>query len=273
MTGIPRFDSALIGGSSTFALDFPEIGLESVQRVEKGIIFETPFGPSPPFTVFDVAGKQVITCKMHGWRRGVSRASASKQVFWVFKEAGVRKIVAEGGVGCISEGLKPRDLVIPHDYIDFSLRRDVSLSDDHLLIMRDPLCPAIRSLLLETALESGASSVSDGGVYAVTDGRHFESRAEVAMLEKWGAHVIGQSLCPEVYLAREIGACYAGIYQVVNYAEGIHGDWDYGELKDIFFQEAMRMGEILLKVLNRLSASVTACFCQSLRKPTLLKEP
>lgn len=47
------------------------------------------------------------------------------------------------------------------------------------------------------------------GVYAVTDGRHFESPAEVAML-KGHADIVGQSLCPEVYLAREISVCYAG---------------------------------------------------------------
>ena len=46
---------------------------------------------------------------------------------------------------------------------------------------------------------------------ANTDGRHFESPAEIAMLNGH-ADIVGQSICPEVYLAREIGACYAGLY-------------------------------------------------------------
>ncbi|MDA8212956.1 MAG: phosphorylase, partial [Clostridia bacterium] len=64
---------------------------------------------------------------MHGWRRGVSRADASRQVFWVFRQAGVKKILAEGGVGSINHLLRPRDVVIPNDYIDMSMRKDVEL--------------------------------------------------------------------------------------------------------------------------------------------------
>ena len=64
---------------------------------------------------------------MHGWRSGVARGRASQQIFWVLREAGVRTILAEGGVGSLREDLTPGDLVIPHDYIDLSLRKDVSL--------------------------------------------------------------------------------------------------------------------------------------------------
>ena len=50
---------------------------------------------------------------MHGWRRGVKRADASLQMFWVFAEAGVRKVIADGGVGSLNHLLDPRDVVIP----------------------------------------------------------------------------------------------------------------------------------------------------------------
>ena len=270
---IPACDLAVIGGSSTFSLAFPEdLGSKETRVVEEGLIVETPFGQSPPMKIFELKGKKVITCKMHGWRKGVSWASASRQVFWVFREAGVKKVISEGGVGCISPELKVRDLVIPDDYIDFSLRRDVSLSDDYLLIMRDPLCPALRALLVKAARQSGSSRVHDGGICAVTDGRHFESRAEVLMLSNLGADMVGQSLAPEVYLAREIGACYAGIYEVVNYAEGIKDEWDYETFREIFYAEAKRIGAIILKTLSSLSDFLPPCSCQSLRKPTLLKE-
>jgi 5'-methylthioadenosine phosphorylase len=274
MQKIPKCEWAVIGGSSTFSLAFPEdLRSKETRVVEEGLIFETPFGQSPPFTLFELKGRKVITCRMHGWRKGVSRASASRQVFWVFRKAGVKRIVAEGGVGSISPKLKVRDLVIPDDYIDLSLRRDVSLSDDYLLIMREPLCPTLRALLVKAARQSGSSQVHNGGVYAVTDGRHFESRAEILMLSKLGADMVGQSLAPEVYLAREIGACYAGIYQVVNYAEGVKGEWDYEEFKDIFSSEAKRIGNIIVRTLSYLHSSLPPCSCQSLRKPTLLKEP
>ena len=274
MKAIPACDWAVIGGSSTFSLAFPEdVGVQGVRVIEEKIVLKTPFGQSPPMKIFEIQEKRVITCRMHGWRKDIARASASQQVFWVFRKAGVKRIIAEGGVGSINLSFKVRDLVIPDDYIDLSLRRDVSLSDNYLLIMRDPLCPTLRALLVRAAQESGSSQVHDGGVYAVTDGKHFESRAEISMLSKWGADVVGQSLSPEVYLAREIGACYTGIYQVVNYAEGIKGKWNYEEFKEIFYSEAKRIGAIILRTLSYLADPLPPCSCQSLRKPTLLKEP
>ena len=83
-------------------------------------------------------------------------------------------------------------------------------------------------------------------VYAVTEGRHFESRAEIRLFSQWQITVVGQSLAPEVYLAREIGACYAGVYLVVNYAEGIAGDWSHDVLHNLFYSEAQTMGQLLI---------------------------
>jgi len=106
----------------------------------------------------------------------------------------------------------------------------------------------------ENREENSSGEKSNPGVYAVTDGRHFESRAEVRMIASSGGDVIGQSLCPEVYLAREIGACYAGIYLIVNRAEGIGPDWRHSELKAIFYEEAVTVGKIIigsLKQINR----------------------
>ncbi|MBI2915119.1 MAG: MTAP family purine nucleoside phosphorylase [Firmicutes bacterium] len=279
---MPRAEIGFIGGSSTFDIRFPEdvaAPKGGVTVIADGAIFRTPYGESPPFKIFsleDDRGEttQVLTCRMHGWRAGVTRRQASCQVFWVFREAGVQSVLAEGGVGAVSRLLEPRDLVIVDDYIDVSTRRDVSISDDYLLIMREPFCPELRDVLEGVALDLGARDfgrVFRRGVYAVTDGRHFESRAEVAALKTWGADVVGQSLAPEVYLAREIGSCYAGLYLVVNYAEGVVRDWEHEELTDAFRSCAPGMGELLLEAIRRLSGRVgRSCGCLELRKPTLL---
>jgi len=269
---IPSAKYAIIGGSSTFSIKFPESLREAdVEVIEEGMLFATPFGESPPFKLFKVGDKSVLTCKMHGWRAGVSRADASRQIFWVFREAGVRNILVEGGVGAVNHLLNPRDIIIPTDYIDNSMRKDVSLGSDYLLIMRKAICPNLHAKLLQAAHKLTSYRVFERGIYANTDGRHFESPAEVSVLRQWGADVVGQSICPEVYLAREIGACYAGIYLVVNYAEGIVKDWEYGELSSIFYGESETIGHLLIEVLRNIGDN-TACECSDLRKPTLLKE-
>ncbi|MGI6487049.1 MAG: MTAP family purine nucleoside phosphorylase [Syntrophomonadaceae bacterium] len=273
---IPGAEYAVIGGSGTFKICFPEeLHLNGVEVSGEDLVFDTPYGKSPPFKLLQVAGEdggsfQVLTCKMHGWRQGVARGVASQQVFWVLREAGVKRIIAEGGVGAINHLLKPRDVVIPDDYMDFSMRKDTGLEDRYLLVMRDALCPEIRECLVQIAEKDPVYRVFDRGTYVVTDGRHFESPAEVNLFRIGGGDVVGQSLCPEVYLAREIGACYAGVYLVVNHAEGVAEPWRHQELEEIFYTEGYALGKLIIQTLRALSR-VRNCSCHDLRKETLLK--
>ncbi|HWR56157.1 MAG TPA: MTAP family purine nucleoside phosphorylase [Negativicutes bacterium] len=270
-TKYPRADFAFIGGSGTLSLDFPAaLERADVEIINREMVFDTPHGPTPPLLLFRLGEKHILTCRMHGWRRGVSRADASRQIFWLFREAGVKKIVAEGGVGSINHLLDPRDMVIASDYIDQSMRKDVGLEGHYLLIMRQALCPELRAGLLRAAQARPLNRVFSRGVYVATDGRHFESPAEVAMLKGHG-DILGQSICPEVYLAREIGACYAGLYTVVNYGEGVVADWRHSQLCDIFHEDAAHIAGIILDTFAAMGETRN-CGCSELRKPTLLKE-
>ena len=268
---IPAARYAVIGGSGTLSSDFPRASTaDDVEILADGLYFRTPYGESPAFRLFSVAGRRVLTCRMHGWRSGVTRADASRQVFWVLREAGVTRILSEGGVGTVNPLLDPRDFLIPDDYLDLSVRKDVMLDGRYLLVMRDALCAELRQTLIEETKKRYTGRVFDRGIYAVTDGRHFESPAEITMMQGH-ADIVGQSLAPEVYLAREIGACYAGLYFVVNYGEGIR-PWSHDTLEQIFYDDAPMIGDILLATIRSVSAEETSCPCRSLRKETLLKD-
>lgn len=268
---------AFIGGSSTLSIQIPDdLKLDYVRVVEEELVYRTPFGESPPFKLLEIDGplgtRRLLTCRMHGWRRGVTRANASRQVFWVFAQSGVKRILAEGGVGAMNHLLDPRDVIIPHDYMDVSVRKDVNLDDRYLLVMREALCPEMRQVLgglTRSMWQEG--KVFDRGIYVNTDGRHFESPSEVSAYRLAGGDVVGQSLCPEVYLAREIGACYAGVYLVVNYAEGVVAPWQHEELADIFYNQSKNLGRLLFAAL-RLLPTEPDCECGKMRKETLLKE-
>ena len=266
---IPRADFAIIGGSGTLSSDFPN-KFSDVRVLAKNLFFMTPYGKSPALKLFDIDGRKVLTCKMHGWRSGVTRADSSRQIFWIFRETGVKKIFSEGGVGTVNHLLDPRDIVIPDDYLDLSVRKDVQLDGRYLLIMRQALCPTLRKNLLDAAKKFYDGRIFNRGIYAVTDGRHFESPAEISML-KGHADIVGQSLAPEVYLAREIGACYANLSFVVNYGEGIF-NWSHKTMKEIFFDDAELLGKILLDAIRNTEIESITCNCAELRKETLLKE-
>ena len=266
---IPDVDFAIIGGSGTLSSNFPK-NFSGVEILAENLFFETPYGKSPAFRLCSVDGKNFLTCKMHGWRSGVTRADSSRQIFRTFREAGVKRILSEGGVGTVNHLLNPRDLIIPDNYLDMSTRKDVQLDGKYLLIMREALCPELREKLLTAVKKFFNGRIFERGIYAVTDGRHFESPAEIAML-KGHADIVGQSLAPEVYLAREIGACYANLSFVVNYGEGIRV-WSHEVMKNIFFDDAQLIGNILLDAIKNTDADKKSCQCLSLRKETLLKE-
>jgi 5'-methylthioadenosine phosphorylase len=274
---IPTAQFGVCGGSGSLSFDFPAaLQDERVEVLARDLVFETPFGTSPAFNHFRVTGpagpREALAVKMHGWRRGVKRSDASLQVFWVFSEAGVRKVLADGGVGSLNHLLDPRDVVIPNDFVDLTTRQDIYVRGDHLLIMREPICRDLASHLYAGASAS-FQRVFGRGTYLVTDGPRFESVAEVDYMKRLGSDIIGQSLCPEVFLARDIGACYAGIYIVVNYGEGVVREWEHAEMKAIFFDESETIARIVLDAVADASLAEDACGCMEHRKPSLLSIP
>ena len=269
---IPKADFAVVGGSGTLSSNFPANSTSAdVKILADNLRFSTPYGESPAMRLFSVGEKKVLTVKMHGWRSGVTRADASRQIFWIFREANVKRIISEGGVGTVNKLLDIRDFIIPDDYLDLSVRKDVMLDGRYLLVMRDALCPEMRNELIKSAKKHFSGRIFIRGTYAVTDGRHFESPAEISMLNGH-ADIVGQSLAPVIYLAREIGACYAGIYFTVNYGEGLKEKWSHQDMADIFYDDAPMIGEIILETIRNTDALHKNCQCLSLRKETLLKD-
>ena len=175
-THVPRVDSS---ASAAAAARYPSTSPAALEdpardRARRRASSSTPRSAArPAFTHFRVDGphgpREALAVRMHGWRRGVKRADASLQVFWVFHEAGVRKVLADGGVGSLNHLLDPRDVVVPNDFIDLTMRQDIYIRGDHLLIMRQPTCPDLTSRLAVGARER-FDRVFARGTYLVTDG-------------------------------------------------------------------------------------------------------
>jgi 5'-methylthioadenosine phosphorylase len=272
---VPAATRAIIGGYGSNAAGFPG-DLHPEERVlDEGLVFETPWGESPPFTLFELSGQRALHVRMHGWRKGVSRGRASRQVFSVLHRAGVRRILSDAGVGGLNHLLDPGDLVVVDDFVDMTTDRDRygAVAGGHLLIMRDPVCASGREALVGAARRHAPKRrLFTRGTYVVTEGPRFESPAEVRVLQTMG-DIVGQSFSPEVWLARDIGACYSGIYVVVNYGEGVVREWEHSEMKAIFFDESETIARIVLDAVADASLAEDACGCMEHRKPSLLAIP
>lgn len=268
---VPTATLALIGGTGSNTASVPGDLHPEVRVIEESLAFDTPWGESPPFGLFEIEGRRVLHVRLHGWRRGVSRGRAARQVFSVLHRAGVRRILGDAGVGSLNHLLDPGDLVVPDDFVDLTTDRDRGglVVGDHLLVMRDPVCATCREALIATAERlAPGRRLFRRGTYVVTEGPRFESPAEVRRLQQFG-DLVGQSFSPEVWLARDIGACYAGIYVVVNYAEGVVAEWSHDELSRIYQEDGGLIGRILLGALAALPDEID-CRCSQMRRPSLL---
>ncbi len=268
---LPRAGHALLGGSGTDAGGSPTAD-PRVRRLGR-VTPDTPFGQSPEMehlllTTESGEERPFLFIRLHALLQLRDRRQTVLSLFWALERAGVERIVAESGAGSITQHFHPRDLVVPHDFIDLTAQMGGHLSPGAVLVMREPFCPDIREVLFHRARRFAAEKatrVFNRAVFVAVEGPRYETAAEVAALARLGGDVIGQALAPEVYLAREIGACYAVVQMVLNYAEGVRPEWDFELLRAIVREGAEELGPVALDALEALP-SERGCRCGSYRQ-------
>ncbi len=187
--------------------------------------YDTPFGLSNPVHFFAHQGVDFVVLSRHG-EVGYQVAAPfvnDKANLYALKALGVEKILAWCAPGAINETMHPGDLVIPHDILDESRHGPYTFFTGRGLgfIRQNPVfCPQLRQALI-TALEPAGFPLHRQGVYVATTGPRLETPAEVRKFRMFGGDLVGMTLVPEVFLARELELCYAAVCYVVNYAEGV----------------------------------------------------
>ncbi len=195
----------------------------------------TPFGLSNPVHLFEKDGFRFLFLSRHG-ERGYEKTAPYvnyRANIYAAKSLGVERIVAWTGPGIVDPKYRPGDLALPDDLLDFTKGRPSTFSEGKGIgfIRQSPVfCEAIRSALLDSrgAARTGrrpgagpAPRLHDGGTYACTEGPRLETPAEIRFLASAGAAMVGMTLCPEAFLARELEICYAPVAYLTNYAEGV----------------------------------------------------
>jgi purine-nucleoside phosphorylase len=158
--------------------------------------------------------------------------------------AGVRIVVLTNAAG----GLRP----------DMAVGRPVLISDHLNLTARSPLVGAQFVDLTDAyaprlrQLAHQADPELTEGVYAGLPGPHYETPAEIRMLRKLGADLVGMSTVHETIAARAAGAEVLGVSLVTNLAAGISGEpLSHAEVLAAGAASASRMGALLADVIAR----------------------
>jgi 5'-methylthioadenosine phosphorylase len=212
----------LLGGSGAYALPAGTLG----ERISSRRV-RTPYGLSNPVHLFGKDGFRFFFLSRHGERGYATTAPYVNYRANVYaaKRLGVERIFAWTGPGAISPRHRPGDLVLPDDLLDFTRSRPSTFYEGKGIgfVRQFPVfCERMRQALRRSArLRGGGGKFYHGGTYACTEGPRLETPAEIRFLATAGADLVGMTLCPEAFLARELEICYAPVAYVTNYAEGV----------------------------------------------------
>jgi 5'-methylthioadenosine phosphorylase len=185
----------------------------------------TPFGISQPIFKVEMAGQPVLFLSRHGEKRYAITAPFVnyRANIYALKDLGATHIIAWSGPGAIHVRFAPGDLVILSDIIDETRQRPSTFFENKgygFIRMGEPFCASLRKGLKD-AVASVGGRCFDRGVYLCTEGPRLETPAEVRKFKRLGAELVGMTLAPEAFLARELQLCYAALAYVTNYAEGV----------------------------------------------------
>ena len=173
---------------------------------------KTPFGdPSDAILETKWGQTPIFLLNRHGPGHLIPPGDVNYRAnLYAMKSLGVTHIIASGAVGSLREHIRPKDLVVPDQFIDKTYRRMPTFFDQMAVHVElaAPLCPTMRRHLMSCA-GAVACKVHNGGTYICMEGPAFSTRAESEMHRNWGGDLIGMTACPEVKLAREAEIAYA----------------------------------------------------------------
>ena len=201
-----------------------------------------------------VSGSYIMFIPRHGFKHEYPPHKVPyKAIIDTIVAHGVDKVLAFSAVGSLRYDLKPGDIVIPTNLIDFSRHTETfySFNAFHTDFTR-PYCSDISRKIYISLRDSGID-IRYGYTYVSTYGPRFESSAEIDMYRMLGADIVGMTSIPESVLAREAGLHYSLISIVSNYAAGMQPIVTSEEVYETMSKVEDRLREILLKAVDILS--------------------
>ena len=245
-TGVERHDVAIILGSG-WRTAADELGTAGA---------EVPIGELPGFSAPVVAGhggtirsipvgdRHVLAVmgRTHLYEgRGVQSVVHGVRTA---AAAGAKVIILTNAAGGLRTDMQPGDAVLISDHLNLTALSPIVGAT--FIDLTD-----LYSARLRAVAHDVEPSLAEG-VYAQLPGPHFETPAEIRMLQGLGADLVGMSTVLEAIAAREAGAEVMGISLVTNLGAGMTGEpLNHEEVLEAGRVAANRMGALLAEVVRR----------------------
>jgi 5'-methylthioadenosine phosphorylase len=204
----------IIGGTGLYRME----GLEVTRSAD----IDTPFGPpSGPVMLGRLAGREIAFLARHGLRHDLLPSEINFRAnIWALKAAGVRTIIGVSAVGSLREEIRPGDLALPSQYLDFTKGLRAASFFGRGLVAHvstaHPTCAHTAGLIARVA-ESIGQPIHVGKTYACVEGPRLGTRAESVWLRGAGADLVGMTNVPEAFLALEAQVGYCVITVATDY--------------------------------------------------------
>ena len=245
----------VIGGSGLYAI----AGLEDEQE----LAVETPFGlPSDRLRVGRLEGVDTVFLARHGrHHQFLPREVPYRANLWAMRSLGVRWLISVSAVGSLQASIRPRDMVVPDQFIDRTQQRPPTFFGEGCVAhvsLADPFCSRLSKLVSEAAEASlpKGQALHRGGTYLCMEGPAFSTRAESELYRSWGCSVVGMTNHTEARLAREAELAYASLSMVTDF-DCWHQDHDAVTVEMVMGNlraNAMATEPILRTLMQRISA-------------------
>jgi 5'-methylthioinosine phosphorylase len=225
----------ILGGTAAYFLPLEEL-LGPLRRVDMA----TPYGAAFPIFLLGRYTERVAFASRHGLGRlEISPPFVNARAnIWAAHALGVRRVISWNGVGAINPLLEVHDLLALDGLLDFTKTRVRDFddrrptTDDRRPTTDHCFDAALSSLVYAAAVGWAPQQATDDGqrttgrifsrgVYTCAEGPRLETAAEIRGFRRAGADVVGMTLVPEVFLARELGMAFAALAYVTNYATGV----------------------------------------------------
>jgi 5'-methylthioadenosine phosphorylase len=240
----------IIGGTGLYRME--------ALRVTETREVTTPFGkPSSPLVLGKLAGREVAFLARHGLHHDLLPSEINFRAnIWALKSVGARTVIGVSAVGSLREEIRPGDISLPSQYVDFTKglrvatffgRGDRSAAEGIPRSARgatrdnrsaaegiprsadgatrgivahvstaQPVCRSTADLIARVARSLG-TPVHENKTYACVEGPRLGTRAESFFLRTAGADLVGMTNVPEAFLAVEAQVGYCTISLATDY--------------------------------------------------------
>jgi 5'-methylthioadenosine phosphorylase len=204
----------IIGGTGLYRME----ALQVTQTRE----VSTPFGPpSSPIVLGVLQGREVAFLARHGLHHDLLPGEINFRAnIWALKSVGVRTVIGVSAVGSLREEIRPGDISLPSQYLDFTKGQRAATFFGRGVVAHistaQPVCRTTTALITRVARSLG-TKVHENKTYACIEGPRLGTRAESFFLRGAGADLVGMTNVPEAFLAAEAQLGYCTISLATDY--------------------------------------------------------